>query len=269
MTGQPVERRVRRRSVWIVVGIVAAILAVGTMAVVAAHHATEPNPVHGAPILPALPTTSVSTSWNVPAEEALASQQLPVFPPADAQPQPLTTATAGPPIHLPPARMTVDGWIRSGFPGTTAGALAQLTALDQSGLVGGDPATYSLAYQALSLPGAPAPAATGLWSALTSLRAVGGLPDTGPAPGLSAGYQVAEGLIKGTADDGRYVVACVLGELTAADGAQVASAGIGDCQALRWTGVDWRISPGRLAAPAPCVWPGSAESVSVGYRELI
>lgn len=269
MSQNTAERRTRRRAAWLVIGIVTVLVAAGVVvAVVVTHGMISTSAVRHDPAPASRPTSSASTAWDVAAENALASRQMPAFPPEDAQPQPLTSKTAGAAIDLPRSDGAVDQWIPSGFPATPSGALAQLKALDQAGLVGGDPATYANAYKELSLPGAPNPTGTGLTSALTSFRAAGGLPDTGPAPNLVVSYDVTEGLIKGATDGGRYVVACVLGELSVQDETQTASAGVGDCQALRWTGVDWRISPGQLAAPAPCAWPGSAESVSAGYREL-
>jgi hypothetical protein len=140
--------------------------------------------------------------------------------------------------------------------------------LDETAMRDGDPDTYSRAYRELSLPGAPDPGSTGLASVLTSFRAAGGLPSTGSAPGLSVTYDITEGLIKGAADDDRYTVVCVLGELSVQDRGETVDAGVGDCQGLRWTTEGWHISPSALAAPAPCAWPGSAESVEAGYREL-
>lgn len=266
MARQSAERRAR----WTLIGIggCAVMLAV-TVALIVAHHTAAPNAAGGNASAPARHTSSPSaTGWNVPAESSLANRTMPVFPPEDAQPHQLTSQGAGPPITLPRASTTVDGWILDGFPDTASGALAQLKALDESAMVGGDPAIYARAYRLLSLSGAPNPASTGLTSALTSFRAAGGLPETGPVSNLSVSYEVTEGLIKGSTDGGRYIVACVLGDLTVQNGNQSAAAGLGDCQALRWTGTFWRISPGPLAAPAPCAWPGTAESVTAGYREL-
>jgi hypothetical protein len=82
-------------------------------------------------------------------------------------------------------------------------------------------------------------------------------------------YQVTHGLVKGSTDTGRYAVVCVLGELAVGYQGRAISAGVGDCQAMRWTGTDWRISPGVLAAPASSAWPGSADAVTAGYQELI
>jgi hypothetical protein len=104
---------------------------------------------------------------------------------------------------------------------------------------------------------------------LVNFRAAGGLPDTGPVSTLTVNYEITEGLVKGTTDSGRYAVACVLGDLTVQYQETTVSAGVGDCQAMRWTGTGWRISPGVLAAPAPCAWPGSLDAVEAGYRELV
>jgi hypothetical protein len=135
--------------------------------------------------------------------------------------------------------------------------------------MGGDPEAYDRRYRDLSLTGGPDPDSTGLYSVLTNFRAAGGLPDVGPVVGLAVDYEITEGLVKGTADSGRYTVACVLGTLTVQYQQTTVSAGVGDCQALRWTGADWRISSGALAAPASCAWPGSLDAVHAGYRELV
>lgn len=245
-----------RRALWTLVTIAVGVIAIVALVagLVMAHHN---NKKHVSPT-PHPPTAAPPVDeWNTVVENELASRPMLALPPQDAQPRSLTTATAGPVLRLP-----------QGFTDSPLGALAQLKALDESALVGGDPDVYAHDYRKLSLPGAPDPGSTGLASVLISFRASGGLPDSGLSAGLSVTYQVVEGLIKGSADDGRYVVACVLGELTVQDRGQMVAAGVGDCQALRWTGAGWRISPGAMAAAAPCAWPGSAESVQAGYREL-
>lgn len=254
MPNQSPERHAR----WALIGIAAVIVAVAAaVGVIMAHEVTTPKAL----VHRASPTTTrtpqVIDGWNVQAENALAARPMPVFAPQAALPHVLTSRTAGPPITLPAA-----------LSASASGALAQLKALDGTGLMGGDPDVYAQVYRQLSLPDAPNPRTTGLWSLLTSFRASGDLPDTGPAPNLTVNYQVTEGLIKGTADDGRYAVVCVLGELAVQTETQAVAAGVGDCQAMRWTGSGWRISPGDLAAAAPCAWPGTTESVEAGYREL-
>lgn len=270
MTTPSVEQRARRRAGW-TLGIVALVLSVVVAAlvvVITAHRTTAPKSSRAPVDVTSEPPAAGSGLWDVTAETALASRPMVVFPPQDAQPQPLTARTAGPPITLPRPSQEDGSWIPDGFPGTAAGALAQLKALDEKAMVGGDPDVYARAYRLLSLPGAPDPGSTGLSSVLTSFRAAGGLPDSGPAAGVVVNYEISEGLIKGSVDGGRYTVVCVLGELTVQDQTQTIAAGVGDCQALRWSNMRWQISSGVLAYSAPCAWPGSGESVDAGYREL-
>jgi hypothetical protein len=257
------QRTLGHRTWWILIGITLVVIAI--IALVARHSEPSHGTATAKTTVPTAPT-SASDTWNLAAENALASRPMLALPPQDAQPQPLTTTTAGPPILLP--RSHAGRWIAGGFPDTAVGAVGQLKALDETAMQGGDPDTYSRAYRELSLSGAPEPGSTGLASVLTSFRAAGGLPTTGSAPGLSVTYDISEGLIKGTADDDRYTVVCVLGELSVQDRGQTVDAGVGDCQGLRWTAGGWRVSPGAVAAPAPCAWPGSAPSVGAGYREL-
>lgn len=99
------------------------------------------------------------------------------------------------------------------------------------------------------------------------MRARADFPATGPVPDLTATFTATHGQIKGTVGS-HYVVACVLGEFAVTVKGQTVAAGVGDCQALRWSGADWRIASGPLAAAAPCAWPGSADAVRAGYRAL-
>ncbi|MEV6644300.1 hypothetical protein [Amycolatopsis sp. NPDC051371] len=190
------------------------------------------------------------------------------LPPEAALPHELTTATAGPPITVPRPAPIANRWITDGFPATTEGALGWLTDFNETALRGGDPATYLRAYGESALPHAPAPQGSGLYALLTSFRDRAGIRPGELKPGLTVTYDVTQGLIKGTADAGRFAVVCTLGQLTFDYQGQTTSMGIGDCQALRWTGTAWRIAPGSRAAYATCAWPGSIESVTAGYRPL-
>lgn len=262
------EGQTRRRAVLILLGIIAAVvvLIAGLMATVIAHYATGPS---SAPALAIAPTPPPTTEdWAVAGQHALASRPMLPLPPQAAQPQVMTTQTTGPAITLPQPTLTAGRWIPGGFPATAEGALAQLKTLDETGMQGGDPQVYAHAYRELSLPGAPDPGSTGLAAVLTSFRSHAGLADTGTVPGLEVTYQITHGLVKGSIDAGRYTVVCVLGQLSVGYQGRTISAGVGDCQAMRWTGADWRISPGALAAPASSAWPGSADAVKAGYREL-
>lgn len=218
---------------------------------------------------PDAPADDSGGAGNLSAENALATRPMVALPPQAARPQRMTTRAAGPPIDIPQPDTSVGRWIPGGFPNTPEGALAQLRALDEAGMAGGDPAVYARAYRTLSLPDAPRPESTGLYSLLSSMRSSAGIAPKGLIPDLSVHYQVTHGQIKGTTDNGRYAVVCVLGQLSVDYQGQTLTAGVGDCQAMRWTGTAWRISPGALAAPAPSAWPGSEDAVRAGYRELI
>lgn len=270
MSQTPADDRARRRAGMTLLGIIATVVAlIGALtAVMIAHHTTGPTsaPATSRGTAPAPPTTG-DEDQAVAAQDALATRPMLQLPPQAAQPQVMTTQTA-PAITLPQPTLTVGRWIPGGFPVTAEGALAQLTALNETGMKGGDPQVYARAYRELSLPGAPEPGSTGLSSVLTSFRSHAGLTDTGTVADLGVTYQVTHGLVKGSTEAGRYTVVCVLGQLSVDYQGRTISAGVGDCQAMRWTGTDWRISPGALAAPASSAWPGSADAVKAGYREL-
>lgn len=268
MSHTPTEGTARRRAGLTLFGI--AVAAVGLIAalvaVVIAHSVSDvsntPTPAETAPKAPRSEDRAVAT------ENELAARPMLQLPAQAAQPQVMITQTAGPAITLPPAAHTAGRWIPGGFPATPEGALAQLKALDETGMRGGDPQVYARAYRELSPPGAPDAGSTGLSAVLRSFRSHAGLSDTGTVPDLEVTYQVTHGLVKGSADAGRYTVVCVLGQLSVDYQGRTISAGVGDCQAMRWSGNGWRISPGVLAAPASSAWPGSADAVKASYREL-
>lgn len=206
-----------------------------------------------------------------PAPDAAALARAPMLqlPAQAALPQQLSTRTAGAPISLPHPEDRGSHWVPTGFPPSPHGALAQLVALTETGLAGGDPAVYARAYRQLSQPGAPSPPQTPLAGMLATFRDRAQLPDTGPVEGLQVRWEAAQGLVKGTAEQGRYVVACALGQVTVHAQVERFRFGAADCQAMRWTSEGWRIAAGPLAAPATHAWPGSAAAVKAGYRELV
>lgn len=262
------EGQARRRAGVTLIGIAVAV--VGLVAVlVAVVIVRSTADVSSAPtsVEPA-PTVPRSGDWVAAADNELATRPMLQLPPQAAQPQAMTTETAGSAITLPRATPTAGRWIPGGFPANAEGALAQLKALNEIGLRGGDPQVYARAYRESSLAAAPDPGSTGLSAVLRSFRSHAGLAGTGSVPGLEVTYQVTHGLVKGSTDAGRYTVVCVLGELSVGYQGRAISAGVGDCQAMRWTGTDWRISPGVLAAPATSAWPGSADAIKAGYLEL-
>jgi len=256
----------------VVVFVVAAIAALALGGASTRSAASAPGPTGGpARPTPASPSPSPSTppgggaSWDTTAEDTVASTPMVTFSVEAAQPHTLSPRTAGPAIDLPPATVRT-GAVPQGFPHTPEGALVQLEALDETGMQGLDPAAFELAWQELASPGAPASAAVGLVRAARAARSTGGLDATGPVDGLTSTYQVDAGLIKGTADDGNFVVPCVLGELSVITTNSARRVGLGDCQAMRWVGGRWRISPTALPSAASCAWPGTEEAVTAGYR---
>ena len=261
-TGSPRSRTRARHLITVAVLLVAAIAVV----LIARHATTPPSP--SPPTTP--PGVAPSATPTVPVDEAtaLATRPMLTLPPEAALPHELTTATAGPPITVPRPAPIANRVISDGFPATAEGALGWLTDFNETALRGGDPATYLRAYGESALPHAPAPQGSGLYALLTSFRDRADIRPGQLKPGLTVTYEVTQGLIKGTADGGRFAVVCTLGQLSFDYQGQATSMGIGDCQALRWTGTAWRIAPGTRAAYATCAWPGSAESVTAGYRPL-
>jgi hypothetical protein len=275
--GAPSESRRAALILTVVVLAVVALLA-GLATVWLTAPSNDPSDPAGTPppTTPAGPTDAGDGGgdgggWDLAAQAALATRPMPVLPAAAALPHPLSTAVASAAIRLPApatAPASAGGLVPRGFPASPEGALAQLAALTDAGLQGGDPDTYAAAYAAVAPPAAPPVAATPLYRGLVEIRARAGLPATGAVPELMFEWTPTSGLIKGTTDRGRYVVACVLGQLDAGAGGRVIASGAGDCQALRWVDGQWEISPGPPASPAPLAWPGSEEAAQVGYRAL-
>lgn len=266
----PSRRRAGLTVASIIVLIIVVVAAIAAMVI--SHDATTPNttqPPAAAPLASHTTTPSLGAAGDADEETSLATRPMVRLPAQAAQPRALTTQTAGPAISVPPPSDNTGRWIPGGFPNTPEGALGQLKVLNEIALAAADPRVYARAYRELSLPGAPDPGSTGLSSLLTSLRSRAELPAAGSVSGLAATYEVTHGQVKGTTTGGTYAVVCVLGQFSVNYQGQVVAAGVGDCQAMRWTGSAWRIAPGALAAAAPSAWPGSADAVKAGYRELI
>ncbi|MBE1493170.1 hypothetical protein H4696_000270 [Amycolatopsis lexingtonensis] len=261
-TTESSRARRRTRRLIIVVLLVAAVAVV-----LVARRATAPP---SSPPARTSPGAAPSPTPTAPVDEAtaLATRPMLTLPPEAALPHELTAATAGPPITVARPAPIANRLISDGFPATAEGALGWLTDFNETALRGGDPATYLRAYGESALPHAPSPQGNGLLALLTSFRDEAGIRAGELEPGLTVTYEVTQGLIKGTADEGRFAVVCTLGQLSFDYQGQSTSMGIGDCQALRWTGSAWRIAPGARAAYAACAWPGSTESVAAGYRPL-
>lgn len=263
--------RERRRAVVVLGGVAALIilLLVGLVAFLLGALNNDDDPEGTAPGVQPPPAAAPldESGWDIAAQTELATRPMLELPEAAGFPHVLTSETAGPPIELPEPGVTADRVVAGGYPGTPEGAVAQLVELTRVGLEGGDPEGYRRAYEAVSLSDSPPPESTFLYRDLEGVRR-GVFPATGAVPGLLFTWTPTSALVKGTTDDGRYAVVCVLGELVAGANGQSIASGAGDCQAMRYVDGEWRISPGALAARASLAWPGSIEAVNAGYRDV-
>ncbi|WP_226358735.1 hypothetical protein [Pseudonocardia sp. ICBG601] len=229
----PVVREPNRRRGYAIaagVGVLATLLVAGLVYTIMGWLGGRDEPAP-APAAPPAAAGVEAREWA--SEQELAAAPMLALPAAAGQPHTLTTETAGPPITLPPAGRTVGVWVPDSFPATPEGAVAQLVAMTQAGMLSGDPADYARAFDSIVEPGSAEPG-TQAWLALvlTDFRKKAGLPAHGPYPGMSMTWTPRAALIKGTVGD-RFVVACVLGEYSADYIGQVTSAGVADCQAMR------------------------------------
>lgn len=251
--------------VLLLVGLVVFLLGLGGDDPAAQDGGQAQPPAAGAP-----PSGSdTDGGWDVEAQTELATQPMLELAESAALPHALTDEVAGPPITLPSPGASAGTVVPGGFPATEEGAIAQLVELTRIGLEGGDPDGYRLAYEEVAAPGAPPVESTRIYRDLQQVRAGTGLPRSGAVAGLVFTWNPTSALVKGSTDGGRYLVVCVLGELVTGRNGQSLSTGAGNCQAMRRIDDQWRISPGAAAAPATLAWPGTAEAVQAGYRDLI
>lgn len=198
------------------------------------------------------------------AKDVLAAKPMLQVGPAEALPQPIADSTESAPLLVPEATRTT-GPIQTGYPRTPQGAVAQLAAIDAWALRDLNPANPRRAHQWGSLPGAVPLRQWTPQVAVSTILAAAGTPNGSSE--LSSTWTLTHAQVKGVLDDGNFVVACVLGEF-AANYRSLVRAGIGDCQRMVWHRGRWRIGPGAQPAFAPSTWPGSADCVRAGWREV-
>ena len=220
------------------------------------HPAHRPSPGASGPV--ATPGTG--------AQDTIADKPMLHVPDSAASPQPLAVKDTNPPLTMStPARgRSRSRLVATGFPHTPSGALAQLAAIDEAALDGGDPTHTKAVYRWAAQPGAVSlndwnmyQGATGLYTVRKSL----GQAD------YSSSFQTSEGLIKGSVGPD-FTVACVLGVWSVSSQDSTTQRAGADCQRMVWTADGWRIGPGRQPAESPGTWPGSAEAVRAGWRAL-
>ncbi|MBT8226953.1 MAG: hypothetical protein HKP61_15915 [Dactylosporangium sp.] len=200
-------------------------------------------------------------------QDALADEPMLQLPMSAAQPQPLVAETAGPPIVVPAptGRVVPDGPpVATGFPHTPEGALAQLAAIDEGAFGTTDLHRVHEVYAWAALPGAVPEDQWSPTGGVTTL--IDHLGGRSKALQAQVVFQAVQGQLKGTIGQD-FVVACVLGQMDVT-AASTARAGVGDCQRMVWRDGRWWIGPGAQPAAAPSAWPGSADAVRAGWREL-
>ncbi|ALE86703.1 hypothetical protein XF36_29295 (plasmid) [Pseudonocardia sp. HH130629-09] len=183
-------------------------------------------------------------------------------------PHALSSRSAGAPIALPAPRQVAGVPVPTGFDDTPEGAIAQAVELTRTGAAGMDPQVWAQAYTSLAEPGAAAADQTPAARDMVGFRRAANLPRTGPREGMTISWAPTSAMIKGSTDDGRYTVVCVLGELVTDYKGRVASGGWGNCLPLRRMGEQWRVASGPAAWVAPAAWPGSDEAIAAGYRDI-
>ena len=268
------EQRAARAKVITALGVFALVLVVVIVGLVWAGSTRDTGDADAAPGAPVggspgagspAPHAGAGTAaggWDTGGQTALAVRPMRQFPDAASLPQTLAT-TSLPVITLPTATRANPVGVGEGFPATPEGAIGQLAALEVVGLRDLNPDTYNATYASISLPGAPTPGATPLGYQVA--RNYDQIVGSGGAGTITSRWQLAGAQVKGVTDGGRAVVVCVSGQLQAAaqNTVQVAT---GDCQAMRFTGNDWRIAPVPAAARAPITWPGTEAFNQAGYH---
>lgn len=203
------------------------------------------------------------------AEAELARAPMLALPAGAAAPHALSTRTAGPPIILPEPAQAESSLVPAGFPPTPEGALAQLAELMTIGMAGGDPDAWARAYDSLAENGAAPAEQTSTGRDLADLRRGTNMAPTGPPrEGMTISWTPTNAMVKGSTRNGSFTVACVLGEFVADYNGRIVNAGWGNCLPMRLVDGRWRIASGPTAAVAPSAWPGSAEAVAAGWREI-
>lgn len=179
-------------------------------------------------------------------------------------PQAEVNATT-PSFALPASTKTIAG-VASGFPRTPQGAVAQLSAMDQAAYSNFSPTTSRAVYTAYALPGAVS--ITDWEPTNTIFNFYQANPKDLPSV-MQASFLPVQGLIKGTADHGNFVVACVLGRLSYSYQGDAAQIGAPDCSRMVWHSGQWMLAPGSKPSMPPLVWPQNAQSYQAGFRDLV
>jgi hypothetical protein len=189
---------------------------------------------------------------------------MPSLDPDLATPGTVSTRDPGT-IALPQPTRTGPAGVPTGFPHTSAGALAQLAAIDQTAMQSGTVAGVRQVIAAWAAPHGPSPQSWSGVRAMAEFLDAAGLSGAG-SPQLSLVVTPLMGLIKGSVG-ADFVIPCVDFEVDATL-TQTQRVAVADCQRMVWQGSRWVVGPGFEPATPPSVWPDTDPAIDVGYQDL-
>lgn len=206
-----------------------------------------------------------STDSHLSRRDRLAAESMPAATLEQAKAGPLSTDPVGS-IRMPAATTVGSEGVPSGFPQTSAGALAQLAAIDQTALTSASVRVAQEVIGTWAVPGGPTAQSWSGVRAVATLLSSAGLRDAG-VDGVMVSATPAMGLIK--AQDGDdFVIPCVDFVIEVSANSHALSVAVADCQRMTWDhGADrWVIGAGAEPAEPPSLWPGTQAAFDAGYE---
>ena len=179
------------------------------------------------------------------------------------------TAAVAPRFAIPPSRAVGPDSVATGFPRTPAGAVAQLGAIGTRVFSTMSMQVVTAIYRDWAMPGGVGAAAWPLTDDVEQFLSGAQASSTMPA-GVTISAIPSGVVVKGT-DGPDWVLACALWQISETGG-QPVELGYGYCERMQWVpnpgsaGGRWEIAPGKLAAPAPDTWPGTAIAAQAGWK---
>lgn len=254
------------RSAWIGAVFVVAVLVAG-LVLLGAHtfagHSAAAKPSTPRPQSSSSSSSSSGSGVSVQAQEDAIAAKPMLNVGTNWLPQAEVNAST-PDLTLPKPTSSFGG-VSSGFPRTPQGAVAQLAALDTGAYANFSLDTGRAIYNAYALPGA---LSVTQWEPTNSIMNFYTENPSDDPSAMSATFTPVQGLIKGTANNGNFVVACVLGRVQYSYQGDSAMVGAPDCDRMQWANGRWMLAPGAKPAEPPLVWPRNAQSYQAGFRDL-
>ncbi|WP_344252349.1 hypothetical protein [Terrabacter carboxydivorans] len=200
--------------------------------------------------------------------------------------QGVPSAHPAPTMLVPAATRPGPAGVPTGFPQTSAGAVAQLAAIESTVLQGMSIPQVNDVHHRWTRTGAVEVADWPLTQNVQAFLAAAGQGQS-KDPAVTVTVTPVAGMVKGV-DGDDWVLACVLLDVQAVITTDARIA-YGHCERLRWTdgtdrrGADgaggagdragaagrWMIASGPSPAPAPSTWPGTDVAIRAGWRTWV